>query len=106
MRLAASVPGGMPGNCGLSVIPSHQRSSAPRLAPTLIATIAFHMAGPCTVTPERRATVRGSELTSAAAQLVSQRRVYESFQRAGVGSGGGDAYARGGPERDRSDDGF
>src|ERR1700683_2259243 len=41
MRLAAKVPGGTSGNCAFRVVPSHQRSSAPRLAPQLIATIAL-----------------------------------------------------------------
>src|SRR6185437_11850854 len=43
MRLAARVPGGSSGKTAFSRSPSHQRSSAPALAPTLIATIDFHM---------------------------------------------------------------
>src|SRR6202521_4492724 len=43
MRLAASVPGGIEGKCAFSVRPSHQRSSAPRLAPMLTATIDLHI---------------------------------------------------------------
>src|ERR1700681_5001179 len=43
MRLAASVPGGIEGKGAFSVRPSHQRSSAPRLAPMLTATIDLHI---------------------------------------------------------------
>src|SRR5712664_3595780 len=43
MRLAASVPGGIEGKCAFSVRPSHQRSSAPRLAPMLTAAIDLHI---------------------------------------------------------------
>src|ERR1700730_6868087 len=43
MRLAASVPGGIEGKCAFSVSPSHQRSSAPRLPPRLMAAIDFHI---------------------------------------------------------------
>src|SRR5579863_7748527 len=58
MRLAASVPGGRAGKYALSIVPSHHRSNAPRLLPTLIAATALHMEVPCTVPPKRCATVR------------------------------------------------
>src|ERR1700750_2204055 len=47
---------------GFSVIPSHQRSNAPRLAPTLMAAIAFHMSHRCTVQRERHAMVTAGSL--------------------------------------------
>src|SRR4030081_270298 len=43
MRFAAKVPGGIAGKWLFSRAPSHQRSRAPRLAPTQIATIDFHI---------------------------------------------------------------
>src|SRR5690606_21371919 len=46
MRLAASVPGGIVGSRLLSCVPSHQRKSAPRLAPIEIAATDFHMHHP------------------------------------------------------------
>src|ERR1700733_1054154 len=58
MRFAVSVPGGTAGKAALSGVPRHQRSSAPGLLPTLIATTALHMEEPCTVLRERDATVR------------------------------------------------
>src|SRR5579862_22063 len=42
-RFAVSVPGGMVGNRALKDTPSHHRSSEPRLPPTEIATIGFHI---------------------------------------------------------------
>src|SRR6185437_10016535 len=42
-RFAVSVPGGMVGKWALSVIPSHQRSREPKLPPSEIATIDFHI---------------------------------------------------------------
>src|SRR5262249_60273001 len=51
MRFAASVPGGIGGKCAFSSAPSHQRRSAPRLAPTLTAAIDLHMA--CFLVPPR-----------------------------------------------------
>src|SRR5262249_35683326 len=47
----------MVGKWGFSVIPSHQRSNSPRLAPTLMAAIALHMSRRCTVERELHATV-------------------------------------------------
>ena len=46
MRFAASVPGGIVGNRPLSCVPSHQRRSAPKLAPIEIATTDFHCSCP------------------------------------------------------------
>jgi hypothetical protein len=37
------VPGGMMGKRALHIVPSHQRSREPRLPPTEIATIGFHI---------------------------------------------------------------
>src|SRR5215472_4414870 len=44
MRFATRVPGGIGGKCAFRRAPSHQRSSAPRLDPTLTAAIDLHIA--------------------------------------------------------------
>src|ERR1700730_4064325 len=63
MRLAASVPGGIEGKCAFSVRPSHQRRSAPRLAPRLMAAINFHIG--CCLYPIARAARNGSSMLTA-----------------------------------------
>src|ERR1700704_6848914 len=63
MRLAASVPGGIEGKCAFSVRPSHQRRSAPRLPPRLIAAMDFHIS-PCLYLIARAARNGSSMLTA------------------------------------------
>src|SRR5579863_2646223 len=83
MRFAASVPGGTAGKDAFSTVPSHQRSSAPRLLPTLIATTALHMEDACTVLRERDATVRVffAFKSGAPAQHLKRIRHAQLFRR-------------------------
>src|SRR5215472_15776902 len=101
MRFAASVPGGIGGKSAFKRAPSHHRSSAPRLDPTLTAAIDLHIAPALVPWRAGQAQLRKEpsharvpDPSRAAAVARAARRTRGRLLAAGTPARGGRAAAR------------